>query len=102
MSDDKEREDYDALLKAPGWLRLLNMARQAYGGDGYGRKVKEAIAEARAKQADVEVAVEKVDAASDAVNWIVSYPQNRLRQLTDAAAARHLETHPPVTRRGSL
>lgn len=75
MSD--EREDLAALLLAPGWHRVVAHAKERWAGEGYGRRMKEAIT----GSADPVSAVKSVDAASDAVNEILSWPIDRAKQL---------------------
>jgi hypothetical protein len=76
-----ERDDLDALLKTPGWLRLLERARKDWT-EGYPAKIKLAITKAQQERSDVSAAVAAVDAASDAVNAVLSWPADRVKQLT--------------------
>lgn len=78
MTDEKA--DLDNLLKAPGWLRLLEHARHEWVV-GYPAKVKLAIQQARADGTDVASAVASVDAAADAINALVSWPGERVKFL---------------------
>ena len=57
------------------------MARIRWGGEGYGREIKLAIQTALGKHTSVEAAVQAVDAASDAVNQVLSWPEEQLRRL---------------------
>ena len=51
----------DDLLHSPGWHLFEQMARKEWGADGYGRKVKLAIAEAKEHRRDIVSAVDAVD-----------------------------------------
>ena len=99
MSD--EREDFQTLLTHPGWLRVVDLARQEWNL-GYGQKVKLAILAARTAQQDVGAAVDAVDRASDAVNALLSYPSDRLKHLEARREAQETLTPFPLSRRGSL
>ena len=80
MSD--EREDWQALLASPGWGRVVAHARALYAGEGYGRAIKLAISNALTEKRDVAAAVAAVDAASEAVNQVLSLPADRFRELS--------------------
>jgi hypothetical protein len=81
VGESHEREDLDALVKSPGWLRLLERARKEWT-EGYPAKIKLAIATAQHDRTDVASAVASVDVASDAINALLSWPSDRVRQLT--------------------
>lgn len=83
--DTTEHADLENLLKSPGWLRVLERAREEWK-DGYPAKIKLAIQEARDKGEDVASAVVKVDYASDEINRLLSWPKERLAQMTRASA----------------
>ena len=102
MSEPNEREDLEALLSNPGFLRLLSHARSQWAGDGYAQKIKLAIRHATEKNENVAEAVQRVDAANDEVNAILSWPKARMQSLTAQEAQRKLEQQPLVGRRGAL
>ena len=84
---DTEQEDLESLVKSPGWLTLMEHAKREWV-TGYPLKVKTAIAEARATKHSAEVAVQCIDAASDAVNALLTWPTQRLQQLQHAQMKR--------------
>lgn len=84
---DETLNELDAwrdLLKSSGFQLLRLRARTEWGAEGYGRKMKHAVEKARTDGTDRELAIDKVDAASDAVNVLMSYPEERIGQLTEA------------------
>lgn len=100
MSD--EREDLHALLHTPGWQRVLSVARGQWGGDGYGAQIKLAIAKAKAEGSDVSAAVSAVDAAQDAVNQLMSWPADRVRDLEKQTEQATALDRGVLSRRGGL
>jgi hypothetical protein len=102
MSEPNEREDLEALMSNPGFLRLLTHARSQWAGDGYAQKIKLAIRHATEKNENVAEAVQRVDAANDEVNAILSWPKARVQSLLSQEAQRKLEAQPLVGRRGAL
>jgi len=78
---DSEREDYDALRTHPGWQRLVAFAKQQWGGVTYRNRIDQAIAKAEDSKGDVAAAVKAVNAATDAVNQLLSHPAERVKQL---------------------
>jgi hypothetical protein len=95
-----ERDDWESLLGSPGWLRFLAYAKAQYAGETYARRIKSAITHALEHKLDVSAAVQVVDAESNAVNALVSYPAMRIKELLHAEAQRSAE--PPISRRGVL
>lgn len=79
-----EIEHLEQLVKHPGWLLLLARARKEVGGTGYALRIKQAIAKAQADKTDIAMAVQMVDAATDAVNAILSWPESELKRLVPA------------------
>lgn len=102
MSETGEREDLESLLSNPGWLRLMAYARKTYAGDSYAKRIKAAIASAIAAKADVNAAVQAVDAESNAVNDVLSWPGERAKQLLALEDQRQRELQPQLSRRGNL
>ena len=98
MSDPREREDLEALLASPGWLRLLEYARQQWTV-GNPQKIKLAIKDATASNQNVAEAVQRVDAANDEVNAILSWPKQRVQSLLTYETA---NTWSALSRRGGL
>lgn len=98
MSDEREREELEELVKMPGWRRLIDHARADWAGDGYAQKLKIAIRDAQASAQDVGEAVQRVDAANEAVNAVLSWPTARLQALTRQETRR---SFPILGRRGS-
>ena len=96
MSDEKQ-ELHDLVL-SPGWLRLCEHARLEWR-DGYPQKMKLARMNAKAEGEDAGVAMDKVDAASDAVNALLSWPKERIAAIESRHERDHAE--PAISRRGS-
>jgi ABC-type Fe2+-enterobactin transport system substrate-binding protein len=101
MSEPNEREDLESLLKAPGWLRLINHSRKEWAGDGYAAKIKLAIRHATEKNENVAEAVQRVDAANDEVNAVLSWPKDRVQTLLTQEAQRQ-SSLVTLSRRGGL
>jgi hypothetical protein len=102
MSEPTEREDYEQLVTSPGWLRFAEFAKKQWGPVGYGQRLKQAIADAKRAGIDLSEAVARVDAASDAVNELLTWPKTRAADLLSQEANRKRETEPPLSRRGTL
>lgn len=100
MSEPQEREELEALMTTPGWLRLLAYARATWGGDGYAQRIKLAIRTAQDRQQNVAEAVQRVDAANDEVNAILTWPKLRVQQLLQKEA--HGQPLATMSRRGGL
>lgn len=98
MSDEREREELEELLKTPGWRRLVDYARRTWAGDGYAQKLKLAINDAKAAGTNVAEAVERVDASNEAINAVLSWPAGRVQALERQETRRSL---PFLNRRGS-
>lgn len=99
MSDDKEYEDLEALLKAPGWLRFYNAMTKQWREE-YDMHVNKA-----ANVTDDALALSQlrqVVAAKKAVLAAIEYPKERLRQIDQAAASRVKDVAVPWGRRGAL
>lgn len=80
MTDQNEKSDLEQLLSSAGWLRVLERARVDWR-DGYPAKIKQAIFDAKANRENIESAVASIEAASDAINQLLSWPKERLAQL---------------------
>ena len=79
MTDD-ERGDWEGLIHSPGWLRLLEHARLEWK-EHYPQKLKLARSNAKAAGEDAGQAMDRVDAASDAINALLSYPGEKLKSM---------------------
>lgn len=101
MSEPTDREDLEQLVTSPGWLRLMAFAKKQWGPEGYGVRVKQAIAHAIAQKDDIAHAVQRVDAANDEINRLLSWPQERIRELLAQEQVRKQQLDPPLSRRGS-
>jgi len=77
----QERDELKDLLQHPGFHRFLKMARDEWGAGGFSVKLKHAISLAKERGDDLHNAVEKVDFANDAINALMSWPEQRLQQL---------------------
>lgn len=100
MSEPSEREDLEQMQSSPGWLRFQQHVRKSWGPEGYGLRLKRAVTEAKAAGQDQADAVARVDAQSDAVNEVLSWPKERARQLANQETQRRQE--PSLSRGGSL
>lgn len=92
-----EHEDFEALLIHPGYLRLVEFARKNWK-DGLDRHI--AIA---ADERDDKIAVDKIRqvvAATKAVEHLLAYPGERLKDLDAKKQAEHAP--PSMSRRGGL
>jgi hypothetical protein len=98
-----QREDLENLLKSPGWLLVVEQAREEWA-TGYPRKIKMAIQSARESGQDIAAAVSAIDVASDAVNALMSWPGERLKKLVmkDEAQAMTTTGWPDPSRRGGF
>ena len=93
-----ETEEIASLLTHPGYLRLLERARAEWVV-GYPGKVKLAVQKALEGEKDVGAFVLAVDAACDAVNAMLSWPEHRRREL-EAQASKAAQ--PPSLSRSGL
>jgi hypothetical protein len=75
-----EREDLEALLASPGWIRFHDYVK-AQWAVGYPARIKMAIKDAQEKNTNVAEAVHRIDAANDEVNAMLSWPKQRLQSL---------------------
>ncbi len=80
MTSPTERDDLEQLLKAAGWLRLLEFARVEWR-ENYPVKIKQAIQQARDAGTDIGEAVSRIDYASDQINRLLSWPKERVARL---------------------
>ena len=90
----------------------MDYVRTEWAGAGYGRKIKEALADARARNLDAAAAVDKVDYANDRIGEVVGWPKQELarvmRQEQGEPTQEALVRQPPISalagmnRRGSL
>lgn len=81
MSDERI-QFLEGLLTHPGYLLFREHFRSQWGAEGYGRRIKAAIATARVEHANLDAAVSAVDYANDEINKLVSWPVEELRRLT--------------------
>ena len=98
MTEPNEREDLDQFLSHPGWLRFQAYVKTEWGSVAFARKLKEAAV----GTTDAAQAVLRVNAAHDAVNELMLWPQMRLKVLTASEETRKRDQNPPLSRRGSL
>ena len=87
MSDDKEREDLEALTRAPGWLRYVNAVQKEYTG-----RFDDYVTAAVSGKADALQELMKLTAARTAVLASIRYPQERIAQIDAAAKNRVAES----------
>ena len=78
----QEWEDWDALVKSPGWLRLIAFIKTQWGSAAYQQKIEKAITDAEEKRQDALVAVKIVNGVRHELDIMLGHPQDRLDQLT--------------------
>lgn len=83
-----ELDAWKELVKTTGFQLLQKRARLEWGADGYGRKLKLAVEDAKKNGIDLERAIDGVDAASNAITELMSFPELRIEQLTDSTTKR--------------
>lgn len=98
MSDDKEREDLDALTRAPGWLRFRNALLKEWESGRFDDYVQAAVLGSR----DVTQEMVKLASARAAILAALKYPEERIRQLDTAAKERTLESAGGSLARGGI
>jgi hypothetical protein len=95
MEKDQEREDLEALLTAPGWLRLVNHATQ-YWTEDIATKVEQAADDVNDLQALHRL--RQLVVARREVMKLLAYPSERVKALRQQDTV-----YPPsLSRRGSL
>lgn len=77
----EEREDWDALVHSPGWLRLLAFVKGQWGSSAYQQKIERALSEADEKRQDALAAVKVVNGVRHELDLIIGYPQQRIDAL---------------------
>lgn len=83
-----ELEQWEDLLKSPGFRMLIQHANLEWCGTGYGRKMKAAVDAARKEDRDPALAIETIHGISDAVTTLMGYPEMRMQQLTTPTQSR--------------
>jgi hypothetical protein len=79
MSDTTDA--LESLVTSEGWRLFMEHVRAEWANAGYGRKVKQALTEARARQEDAAVAVDRVDYANDQIGDVIGWPKQELARL---------------------
>ena len=74
----EQQEHLANLLKSPGWLLFKEHCRKQWGAEGYGRKMKQAVSNAKAT--DLGTVVHGIDVANDEINALLSWPEDQLRR----------------------
>ena len=75
---DNEFEDWDALVKSPGWQRLVSFVKAQWGAGAYKQKIDTAIAAADEHQRDAMADVKVISRVSSEITLIMNYPQERM------------------------
>jgi len=81
--DRAQAEYLQQLVTHPGWLLFKEYARKEWGPQGYGRKMKAAIAGAKSLE-DATQSVKAVDVASDEINALMSWPDDQVKHAQPA------------------
>lgn len=77
-----EQQQYlSDLVKHPGWLIFREHCRKQWGAEGYGRKMKQAIGNAKAT--DLAVIVHGIDVANDEINALLTWPDLMAEKVAD-------------------
>jgi hypothetical protein len=82
------------LLQSEGWRLLMAYGAKAWGPEGYGWQMQQALANVPSgpdRPYEIARVAEQVDATAKAVNSIFSYPAERIAALT---AGSRLEKQP--------
>ena len=77
----QEWEDWDALVRSPGWQRLVAFVKTQWGTSAYQHKIEQAIADAEEKRQDALTAVKIANGIRHELDIILGYPQQRLDHL---------------------
>lgn len=80
----QEFEDWDALIKSPGWQRLIAWSKKQWGSAAYQAKIEQAIKDAETNRQDALMAIKVVNAVRHEIEIFVSFPQDRLETLKKA------------------
>lgn len=83
----QEWEDWDALVKSPGWLRLVAFVKTQWGSSAYQHKIERAIVEAEEKHQDALTAVKIVNGVRHELDIIIGYPKTRIEHFEKLHAA---------------
>jgi NADH dehydrogenase FAD-containing subunit len=78
---ENELEDWDALIKTPGWQRLLAFLKSQWGSAAYQHKIERAIADAEEQKQDALTAIKIVNAVRHEIELILTYPERRMKDL---------------------
>lgn len=71
----------ESLLASEGWRLYTEHVKAEWGPGGYGRKVKQALTDARARNEDAAAAVDKVDYANEQIGDVIGWPRQELARL---------------------
>jgi len=69
----EQQEQLDDLTKHPGWQLFKEHARKQWGPEGYGRKMKQALAINNG--IEQAVTIRSVDYASTEINALLTWPE---------------------------
>ena len=97
MTDPRESEDLDALLRSAGWLRFAEHARIEWG-----EKIQSLLKRAASDTDDVQALhkLRQVMVAKDAIDTLIAWPKDRLNTLKAKAQNAELASSVPLSRRG--
>lgn len=71
------------MLQSEGWRLLRDQAIKEWGGEGYGRRMKEAIDQIPVgpdRAYEIARVAEQVDATSNAVHQFIAWPSEELKR----------------------
>jgi hypothetical protein len=93
----EEKDALTNLVKSPGWLVFLQHARQEWGGEMYGRRIKLALG---GDLSQVPALVKAVDYANDEIGILLDWPATRVKDLTPRETVETAATTTSFTRGG--
>ena len=79
------------LTQSEGWRLVLGYLRAEWGPEGYGRKMQAELSKVAAgpdRAYEIARLAEQIDATSEAVNLIASWPDERVKQLREPSKSR--------------
>ena len=75
-------EVLEGLVTHPGWQVFVQHVGLEWGPKAYAARLKAAVSEARVHHTDASAAIERVDAANDAVAEVMQWPGQEVARLT--------------------
>ncbi len=89
LTPEAEAQAYAELVQMPGWQLFVATARQEWGGEGYGRKMRAALASVPPgpdRPYEVARVAERIDDQATAINNLLSVPAERIKAVAATVA----------------